>query len=58
MKNTKLIAWIALAIIAHTVWMASVAHADETEDLQQLIKRAEQGDEDAIKALKTLGIPN
>ena len=30
--------------IAHTGWMTSVAHADETEEGQRWIKLAEQGD--------------
>ena len=34
----------AIVFIAHTGWITSVAHADETEEGQRWIKLAEQGD--------------
>ena len=34
MKNTKLIAWMAMTVIAHVSWMASVAHAEEDASAQ------------------------
>ena len=43
MNNKKLIAWMTIAVIAHTGLTVGVAHADETEEMQQWIEFAKGG---------------